>query len=337
MERNRTEWDIMFTNNIYKKIYRKIKKYDTIVIARHVGPDPDALASSIALRDIILNTFPNKKVYAVGFPVSKFKYLGMLDKFEEGMYQDALLIVTDTPDKKRVDGVDPDKFKETIKIDHHPFIETFCDLEWIDEEASSASQMVIELVFRTKLVMTKEAAEKLYIGIVADTNRFMFYYTTPKTFRLVSKLIQRTNINFTNLYESLYMRSIRDIKFQGYIANHFEITENGLAYLRIDSKVLEEYGIDASAARNMVSEFNYIEEVLVWCIFTVDKNGELIRGSIRSRGPVINEVATHFNGGGHIYASGARVETEEAWNALIQELDEVCKEYKEKLKNKKES
>src|SRR5574344_1695028 len=89
-------------NSIYKKIYKEIKKYDTIVIARHVGPDPDALASSIALRDIILNTFPKKNVYAVGCTASRFRFLGVLDKVTDEMYDNALLIVTDTPDKKRV-------------------------------------------------------------------------------------------------------------------------------------------------------------------------------------------------------------------------------------------
>ena len=33
----------------YKEILKQIKKYNTIVIARHVGADPDALASQIAL------------------------------------------------------------------------------------------------------------------------------------------------------------------------------------------------------------------------------------------------------------------------------------------------
>ena len=32
----------MFKRSIYQKIYKKIKKYQTIVSARHVGPDPDA-------------------------------------------------------------------------------------------------------------------------------------------------------------------------------------------------------------------------------------------------------------------------------------------------------
>ena len=48
--------------NIYKQIFKQIKKYDTIVIARHIGADPDALGSQFALKNIILELFPDKKV-----------------------------------------------------------------------------------------------------------------------------------------------------------------------------------------------------------------------------------------------------------------------------------
>ena len=116
----------MYNKLVYKQIYKKIKKYDTIVIARHVGADPDALASQIGLRDAIKLTFPKKNVYAVGYPASKFKYLGNLDKFNDSMYENSLLIVTDTPDRKIIDGVDPDKFVDSVKIDHHPFVERTC-------------------------------------------------------------------------------------------------------------------------------------------------------------------------------------------------------------------
>lgn len=316
-------------NRIYRQIYKQIKKYNKIVIARHVGADPDALGSSIALRDIIKNTFPNKQVYTVGYPASKFKYLGNLDKFTEDMSEDALLIVTDTPDKKRIDGVDVDKFKYSIKIDHHPYIETYANLEWIDDKASSASQMIIELAFNTKLKMTKEAAEKLYIGLVADTNRFLFYYTTPKTFDLVSKLIKQTNIDFTNLYDNLYLRPIKEIKFQGFIADNLIITENGFAYMNITEDILKKYDVDAATAGNMVNNYNYIDEVYAWAIFSEDKNNGNIRGSIRSRGPIINETASKYGGGGHIYASGVRLENFEIVDQLVEDLDNVCLEYKE--------
>ena len=45
-------------NNIFNQIYNKIKKYNKIVIARHVGADPDALGSTLGLKEAILNTFP---------------------------------------------------------------------------------------------------------------------------------------------------------------------------------------------------------------------------------------------------------------------------------------
>lgn len=315
--------------NAFKQIYKKIKKFDTIVIARHVGADPDALASQLALKDTIKKTFPNKKVYAVGFPASRFKYLGFLDKFIDDLYDNALLIVTDTPDLKRVDGVDPTRFKYSIKIDHHPFVEKYCDFEYIDDSASSASQLIMELIFNTKLKMTKEIAEKLYIGLVSDTNRFLFSYTTAKTFALISKLINETNLNFAPLYEQLYTRPIREVRFEGYITNNMKITDNGFAYIKLNDEILSEYGVDSATAGNMVNNFNYIDEVLAWVVFSNDKANDTIRGSIRSRGPVINTTAAEFGGGGHMFASGIRLKTDEQVDELINALDLVCKKYKE--------
>ena len=59
---------------MFNEIYEKIKEHDTIVIVRHIGADPDALGSQFALKEIILKTFPNKKVYAVGKGIFLGKY-----------------------------------------------------------------------------------------------------------------------------------------------------------------------------------------------------------------------------------------------------------------------
>ena len=316
-------------NNIYKKIYRTIKKYNTIVIARHIGPDPDALASSLALKDIILNKFPKKNVYAVGASSNKFKYLGQLDKLPEDVSK-ALLIVTDIPDSKRIDGASYKDFAYRIKIDHHPYVETFCEIEWIDDKASSASQMVMELAFNTPFKITNEIAEKLYTGLVTDTNRFLYSYATEKTFSLVAKLLKENKIDTDKVYNNIYMRPLKELRFQGYISQNLKLTPNGVAHLLITEDKMHEYNIDVATAGNMINNFNYIDEILVWVLFSVDTLNNNIRVSIRSRGPIINTVAQGFGGGGHAYASGIKVKTYEETLEIVEELDKVCLEYKEK-------
>ena len=107
------------------------------------------------------------------------------------------------------------------------------------------------------------------------------------------------------------------------------VTENGFSYIKLDENILKEYNVDAATAGNMVNDFNYIEEVYAWAIFSYDKSTDLIRGSIRSRGPIINEAASHFGGGGHVFASGVRLKSFEETDLLINELDSICKNYKE--------
>ena len=77
----------------------------------------------------------------------------------------------------------------------------------------------------------------------------------------------------------------------------------------------------------MVNNFNYINEIYAWAMFSLDKANNVIKASIRSRGPVINEIASHFNGGGHALASGARLKDFNEVDKLVLELDEACRVY----------
>ena len=179
--------------------------------------------------------------------------------------------------------------------------------------------------------MTKEAAEKLYLGIVSDTNRFLFSYTSDKTFLYTSKLVKEYDLNFKELYDSLYLRPYKELKFQGYIESHLQVTDHGLAYIKITDAILKEYDVDAATAGNMINNFNYINEIYVWATFTEDIRNGNIRGSIRSRGPIINDVASRFRGGGHMYASGVKPSTFEEVDLIIEALNQRCKEYKDKI------
>ena len=314
--------------NIYKQIFKVIKKYDTIVIARHIGADPDALGSQFALKEIILKTFPNKKVYAVGNPASRFKFFGNNEKIDNIDTTKGLLIVLDTPDIKRIDGVSLNNFEYVIKIDHHPIIDKYANIELIDEDSCSTSQLILEFIFNNKIEINKEIGEKLYLGIVGDTDRFLHDYTSSKTFSLVTRLLEETNIDFTSLYKVLYQRPISEIRFEGYIYQNLILTENGVAYIKITDRKLKEFGVDSAAAGNMINDLKFVNEIIVWVFLTEDIKSNLIRVNIRSVGPYINDVATKFGGGGHKYASGVKLKTWDDSDKLINELDELVENYK---------
>ena len=315
----------------FKEVYKKIKEFDKIVIARHIGADPDALGSQMGLKALILNTFPNKKVTCIGVYSSVFKYFGKMDKLDEDEVKDSLLIVLDTPNTIRIDGVeDISKYKYVIKIDHHPEIDSYEDFKIVDKNASSVCQILIELTYNTRLKMNKDAAEKLFMGLVSDTNRFLYDYTSPKTFYLVSKLIEDTKIEIVSLYNNLYARQLLDVRFQGYVAEHLNVTEGGLGYIIIDDETIQRFGGDSALSGNVIGSFNNINEILVWVFFTEDKKQDIIKVNARSRGPVINTTLEKYGGGGHIYASGAKIKNRDEIDNIIKDLEKLCIEYYKK-------
>ncbi len=313
--------------NIYKKIYDKIKKHNLIYVARHIGPDPDAIASQTALRDSIKLTFPQKEVYAIGISVAKYKYFGKLDNVNNLDYEKSLIIVVDTPDKRRVDVNEFGKFKNVIKIDHHPLIDDFGGIELIDLNTSSAAQVILDLIENTKLLMDKNIAGNLFMGIISDSNRFLFDCTTYDTLLVMGNLTKKYKLDMQELYRKLYAKPLSELRLMGYIASNIKVTKNKFAYINIENDIIKSFGADASSASNMINDFNNVNEIICWIFITKDEKNDIFKVNIRSRGPVINEIAMKYNGGGHRLASGARIKEKEKIEELINELDNLCKNY----------
>ena len=310
---------------MYNEVVEKIKEYDTIVIARHIGVDPDALCSQLALRDSIRLTYPNKKVLAIGTGSSRFLGFGKLDRLEK--VENALLIVTDTPDIKRVDSLDFSQGSYSIKIDHHPFMEKFCDLEIIEDDKSSACEIIMNIIDQTELQCNDSIAELLYMGLASDSNRFLFSSCNYKTFEIVAKYFKEYHISLEQVYEKLYTRPLNEVRLEGYISLNMQVTPNKLGYIVVPDAIISEFGVDSASAGNMINNFNYIREILVWVTITEDKKNDQYRVSIRSRGPQINAVAEKHHGGGHKFASGVKTKTLEEAYDILKDLDLELEKY----------
>lgn len=308
-----------------EQIVQAIKEYDTIIIHRHVRPDPDAIGSQCGLGTILQESFPEKKIYMVGANEKSLSFLRGMDEIDDREYEQALVIVCDTANEERVCDQRYKQGKKIIKIDHHPNENPYGDILWVDTTASSCSEMIYELYEYGKdkgLVLSQEAARLLYAGIVADTGRFLFSNTKPKTFRYVANLIE-TGLDFPNLYNQMYKTNPRLARLNGYILQHFESTEEGAAYIKITPEILEQFHVKANEASSIVGVLGNIEGIKAWVLFLEEEDS--IRVRLRSKGPVINTLAMKYNGGGHPLASGATVYTWEEAEQVISDLREICK------------
>lgn len=309
-----------------EQILEMIQSYETIIIHRHVRPDPDAYGSQGGLAEIVKTSFPDKKVYTVGKEDPSLHFMRRLDVIDDSVFQGALVIVCDTANQERIDDARYTLGDKLIKIDHHPNEDPYGDLLWVDTTASSVSEMIYEFYLFGKekgLKMSDEAARLLYGGIVGDTGRFLFPSTTEKTFAYAGELILY-HFSRTELYDRMYELKANIVKLNGHILQNFVMRPSGVASMILSKELLEEYQAVPSEASLLVGTLGNVAGIKAWVFFI--EEGNQIRVRLRSKGPVINEVAKKFNGGGHPLAAGATIYSWDEVDHVINEVEKACKE-----------
>ena len=313
-----------------RQILEKIKQYDRIVITRHIRPDGDAVGSSRGLAALLRAAFPEKEIRVLTEDDSTYlAFLGPDDEDPgEDFYRRALGIAVDTGTIDRLSNKKIGLCPELIKIDHHIDDKPYGDLSWVEPERSSCCEMIVDLQqqFTDVLPMTKEAALFLYTGMVTDSGRFRFDSVSGDTLRLAAVLLD-TGIDTETLFANLYLEDFEYFRFEAYIYEHMQRTENGVAYLYVDDAMQKRFGLDREQASNTISFLDTIRGSIIWLAFIDNPDGS-IRVRLRSRFVGIQELATHYHGGGHEKAAGSTVYSREEMERLIAEADALCGAYK---------
>lgn len=309
--------------DICHQILEKIKEYDTIIIHRHMKPDPDALGSQVGLKALLKHHFPEKTIKAVGFDEPSLTWMAEMDLIEDSAYQGALVIVCDTANTARIDDKRYGQGEFLIKIDHHPNDDVYGDLSWVDTSSSSASEMITLFAQTTQLDLSDRAAELLFAGIVGDTGRFLYPSTTARTLRLAASLREH-NFDFAALTRKMDTMSYKIAKLQGYIYDHLEVDENGAARVILSQEVLKQFNVTDAETAAIVSAPGRIDSVSLWGIFVEQADGHY-RVRLRSKIHPINEIAKEHDGGGHPLASGANSYSLEENEIIYQKLKNLLK------------
>ncbi len=319
--------------DVKQAILQKIKEYHTITIFRHIRNDGDCVGATKGLQALLRASFPEKSIYLIDSDCSEYlAFLGPEDAdVADEVYAESLGIVLDTATQNRISNKKYSLCKELVKIDHHIPVENYGLLNWVEEDRSSACEMVVDFydTFRDQLTITKEAALYLYTGMITDSGRFRYEGVNGRTMRCAAILLDQ-GIDTQTLFAHLYLEEYSFLKFKAYVYENMSITENGVAYVHVTKEMKERFGLSDEDASNSVSMMDKIKGCLCWLAF-IDSHKEpgTIRVRLRSRFMSVNQIAENYRGGGHACASGATVYSEDEKQALIREADAACKAYKE--------
>lgn len=317
-----------------------------IIITTHFKPDGDALGSSLAMyhwlkdkgHDVSVIVPSDYPLFINWLPGNDniIQYHQNTESSNRALHDADIIFCLDYSTLSRTEcmaeviGASP---AQKWMIDHHLDPDDFSDLLYWDNKASATCQLIynfITQIFGDGESITKDIATCLYTGIVTDTGSFRFRSVTSEVHQISADLIDKGAEN-GYIHEKLYNSNTESrLKFMGYCLSHclIVIPEYNVAYFKIPTYVLHNYQIATGDTDGLVNYALSIQGIKLAALI-VDRT-ELIKLSLRSVGDVpCNEICQkHFNGGGHLNASGGSShssldETEAKLLAILPEYKDI--------------
>lgn len=296
-------------NKVQQIILNEIHQAKIITIFRHINPDHDALGSQNGLKAFLKGRYPLKQVYACGFDdqIKGIEYPSS-DQIPDEVIEASLAIVLDSANTERIDDQRYKLAHKIIKIDHHPDLDQYGDIQWVDTDYSSTSEMMSELLQAlNKKPLDKEVATYLMAGMISDTIMFSIKSTRSETLRQAAYLLE-SDISINAIHQAIYNVSLKDFNFINFVRSKAKLYHNSILIAMISLKDLAKFNLHPNLAKEYVYALANIEEVEVWGLFIEREVDEIscFNGSLRSKRLAINELASQYNGGGHPLASAVK-------------------------------
>lgn len=303
-----------------------------IGITGHVNPDGDCVGSVMALWQFLGKVYPDAQIdVMLEQPPEIFDFVKGVSEIVTDSTHDTVydvMIVADTVPDRCGDAI---KYIETAKkvvnIDHHISNQGGCDVDHIVPDASSAAEVVYELIAQKeeyKKLIDKEMAQTLYIGIIHDSGVMQYSNTSPKTLRIVAELIAY-GFDFPKLIdETFYEKTQVQSKLLGKaLMDAYTLLDDRVMVSMTDLETLRAYGADKKDLSGIVNQLRIVKGVEV-AVYIYEVGEKAYKVSMRSCSDAIDvsKVSSHFGGGGHVRAAGCNLEGdyEEVLQSVIEQL-----------------
>ena len=290
----------------------KIEGAQRIAVLGHIHPDGDCVGSVLALRNYVLDCWPEKEIRVFLEPSSeRFAFLEGYSEIlnaPDPAFRADLAVSLDTAGIDRLGDFREifENAAETFLIDHHRTNTGFADTDVIRGTASSACEVLFGLLEEERI--SRRTAACLYTGIVTDTGVFKYEMTSRETMRIAGVLMEK-GIPFGEIIDGAFYMKTR--KQQLIMARALEksVMDCGGEYIYsvITMKDKEEYSVDYRDMDGIAEQMRLTEGVDCAVLISESESGKY-RLSFRSvKKTDVSVIARGFGGGGHIRAAGCNL------------------------------
>ncbi|GHU76711.1 1-pyrroline-5-carboxylate dehydrogenase [Clostridia bacterium] len=308
-----------------------IRDFGNIVIAGHIDPDGDAIASCTALSLYILESAKNAPTILLEDVKERYKIIGA-DRFLKDAYEGTpdLFIAVDCGDFSRLSAYAQELFKKarkTLLIDHHISNPLFADYNYVLPDASSTSEIIFEIINAEMPVTNKEIAAALYAGIVFDTGGFRHSSTSSRTHYITSLLIG-CGIDLTGIYDEIMnVHTIKEAAARSLVIEKSKL-DRGIMISVVTLEDMAKKGVNSCDFEGSV---NYLLATrgANAAVFIYEKKPTEFKVSMRSKKIDVSAVAQLFGGGGHKHAAACVMKSDPRETDVL--VKTVCGELIERL------
>ena len=326
-----------------------ISDANTVLVVCHKSPDGDAIGSSLGWAEFMRLRGKDVTVIVPDQYPDFLKWLPNTDKIVrydkhtdkcEMLFKIAdLVFCLDFNTPSRVDEMQHALVNSPAKkvlIDHHLKPDVPADLVVSHPEASSTCELVFRIVWQMGAFadLGKPFAVPVYCGMMTDTGGFTFNSNRPEIFQIISELLTK-HIDKDRIYRNVFHNySENRLRLTGYVLYEklVYMPDYHAAYYSLTRDELKRFNYIKGDTEGLVNMPQQIKGLKLSISLREDTEKNVVWVSLRSVDDFpCNQMADEFfNGGGHLNASGGKIE------GTIEEAIEITKKaisaYENKLK-----
>jgi phosphoesterase RecJ-like protein len=313
-------------DDLFKKAFEKIKEAKNIVLISHINPDGDALGSELSMYPILKKMGKKVTVFNATKPLPE--YLDFLPNFNKvtDKLPDSfdLMISFDCGSFDRL-GIDK-KPLFLINFDHHISNTKYGDINIIDPNAASTSQVVYNFCKANGIDIDSDSATCMYTALVTDTGSFQYESVNDKVFEMAADMV-RFGASPAYVAKMLFQRDrLSRLRLLAKAYETIELCCDGkVAFVDVTREMMEITGAIKEDTDTIVNSVRALAPVEIAVMLREDEEG--IKISLRSKNYAdVSKIAVKYGGGGHIRAAGATIKGEFDFEKVKEMLKEDLKQ-----------